>query len=253
MSLKVSLITATSNSLNTLEMCMDSVLSQTYDNIEYIIVDGLSNDGTIELIKDKAKTYHNINWISEIDNGIYDALNKGLSMASGDIIGFIHSDDYLARPSTIENVINAFEAQPADGVYGNLHYVNYADINQIVRNWISQPFHQKLLNRGWMPAHPTLFLKKEVYENCGKFNLEYNIAADYDFILRVFSHSDYKFYFLPEVIVKMRVGGASNRSLKNILEKTKEDFRAAKTNGLTIPFKVILQKNLAKIPQWFKK
>jgi glycosyltransferase len=149
--------------------------------------------------------------------------------------------------------VAAFNTHKVDGVYGNLHYVNYVDVNQIVRNWRSQPFHRKLLNRGWMPAHPTLFLKNEVYDDNGDFNLEYDIAADYDFILRVFQNTDYKFHYLPETIVKMRVGGASNRSLKNIIEKTKEDFRAAKTNGLNVPFKVILQKNLTKIPQWFRK
>ena len=253
MSLKVSLITATYNSAKTFEMCVNSVLNQTYSHIEYIIVDGKSDDGTIELIKSTANTHENIDWISESDRGIYDALNKGLSRVTGDIVGFVHSDDYLAETSTIEKVVAAFNEYKVDGVYGNLHYVNYADVNQIVRDWRSQPFHRKLLNRGWMPAHPTLFLKKEVYEYHGNFNLQYDIAADYDFILRIFQNSNYKFHYLPETIVKMRAGGASNRSLKNIIEKTKEDFRAAKTNGLNSPFKVILQKNLIKIPQWFKK
>jgi len=253
MSLKVSLITATYNSARTLEKCMNSVLNQTYFNIEYILIDGNSSDNTLELIKTKAKDYNNIKWVSENDLGIYDALNKGLSKVTGDIVGFLHSDDYLAKSITIENIVNAFNTHKVDGVYGNLHYVNYVDVNQIVRNWRSQPFHQKLLNRGWMPAHPTLYLKKEIYQDNGNFNIEYDIAADYDFILRIFGNSTYDFYFLPETIVKMRVGGASNHSLKNIIDKTKEDFRAAKTNGLNVPFKVILQKNLTKIPQWFRK
>jgi len=253
MSLKVSLITATYNSAKTFEMCMNSVLSQTYSNIEYIIIDGNSHDGTIALIKSKADIYGNMHWVSENDEGIYDALNKGISKATGDIIGFVHSDDYLASNVVVENIVHVFNTYQVDGVYGNLHYVNFNNANQIVRNWRSRPFEKKLLNRGWMPAHPTLFLKKDVYKQQGNFNLEYKIAADYDFILRIFQNTNYKFQYLPETIVKMRVGGASNRSLKNIIEKTKEDFRAARSNGLRIPFKVILQKNLVKIPQWFKK
>jgi glycosyltransferase len=232
---------------------MNSILNQTYSNIEYIIIDGNSHDGTIALIKSKAETNKNITWLSERDKGIYDALNKGISIAAGDIIGFVHSDDYLAGNSVVENIVDVFNTYQVDGVYGNLHYVNFNNTNQIVRNWRSQPFEKKLLNWGWMPAHPTLFLKKYVYKQKGNFNLEYKIAADYDFILRIFQDTNYKFQYLPETIVKMRVGGASNRSLKNIIEKTKEDFRAAKSNGLRIPFKVILQKNLVKIPQWFNK
>ncbi|MEH6535220.1 MAG: glycosyltransferase family 2 protein [Psychroserpens sp.] len=253
MSLKVSLITATYNSAKTLDMCMSSVLNQTYSNIEYIIIDGKSNDGTLELIASKSETHHQIKWISEKDKGIYDALNKGLSRVTGDVVGFVHSDDYLAEMTTIEKIVNAFDKHKVDGVYGNLHYVNFDDVNQIVRNWVSQPFRNKLLNRGWMPAHPTLFLKNDVYNDNGDFDLNYDIAADYDFILRIFGKRKYTFHYLSETIIKMRVGGASNRSLKNVLTKTKEDYRAAKTNGLRFPFKVILQKNLSKIPQWFKK
>lgn len=251
--MKVSIITATYNSAKTLEACMDSVLNQTYKDIEYIIIDGNSNDGTIELIKSKAATHSQIVWKSERDKGIYDALNKGIDKASGDVVGFVHSDDFFADNSIIEKIVKAFETEPVDGVYGNLHYVSFENPKVIVRNWVSQPFNKNLLNRGWMPAHPTLFLKKSLYGANGSFDLSYKIAADYDFILRVFTNSDYRFCYLPETVTKMRVGGVSNRSIKNLVQKTKEDFRAAKTNRLKWPFFAILCKNLSKIPQWISK
>jgi len=232
---------------------MDSVLKQTYPNIEYIIIDGNSKDGTLQIVESKAKADVNLKWISEPDSGIYDALNKGIVRATGDIIGFVHSDDYLAEPTTIEKIVTVFESEAVDGVYGNLHYVAFDNPETVIRNWTSQTFQPRLLNRGWMPAHPTLFLKRQVYLDKGHFNLKYKIAADYDFILRVFKDSKYRFYFLPNTITKMRIGGASNKSLKNLIQKTKEDYWASKSNGLFLPLKVILIKNLSKIPQWLKK
>lgn len=251
--MKISIITATYNSAKTLELCMDSVLNQTYDDIEYVIIDGNSNDGTVDLIQSKAETHKNIAWVSEKDKGIYDALNKGIEKATGDVIGFVHSDDFLADKTIISKIAHVFQSEKVDGVYGNLHYVRFDDVDSIVRNWTSQPFKRKLLKRGWMPAHPTLFLKKDIYKQNGIFNLDYRIAADYDFILRIFKSSDYKFYHLSETITKMRVGGASNRSLKNLILKTKEDYRAARTNNIGVPFLTVGLKNLSKIPQWLSK
>lgn len=251
--MKVSIITATYNSAKTLEVCMASVLNQTYDDIEYIIVDGNSKDQTKSIIKETAAKYDYINWVSEPDKGIYDALNKGVERATGDVVGFVHSDDYLANDTVISDIVEVFKTKDVEGVYGDLHYVSFENTDLVVRNWISQPFKAKLLNRGWMPAHPTLFLKRQVYLDKGLFNLNYKIAADYDFILRIFKTNTYNFHYLPKVITKMRVGGASNRSLKSIIQKTKEDYKASKTNGLSFPLKVILSKNLSKIPQWFKK
>lgn len=251
--MKISIITATYNSAKTLEVCMDSVLQQTYKDIEYIIIDGNSNDGTLDLVKAKAVLHDRIVYISEQDKGIYDALNKGIAKATGDVIGFVHSDDFLADSTVISKIADAFKSEAIDGIYGDLHYVQFDDTDKIIRNWVSQPFAPKLLRRGWMPAHPTLFLKKEVYLNYGQFNLNYKIAADYDFILRVFKQEHHKFKYLPLTITKMRVGGASNRSLKNLVQKTKEDFLAAQTNKVKFPAKVILAKNLSKIPQWLFK
>nr|WP_321222076.1 glycosyltransferase family 2 protein [uncultured Psychroserpens sp.] len=251
--MKISIITATYNSEKTLEVCMSSVINQTYDSIEYIIIDGNSKDNTNSIIKASADKYNYIKWISEADKGIYDALNKGIKMATGDAIGFVHSDDYLASNTIIAEIVESFKTEHVDGVYGDLHYVSFENPDTIVRNWISQPFKSKLLNRGWMPAHPTLFLKRKIYLEKGLFNLDYKIAADYDFILRIFQSNAYSFYYLPKVITKMRVGGASNQSIKSIILKTKEDYRATKFNKLNFPLKVVLSKNLSKIPQWFKK
>ncbi|OBX25534.1 glycosyltransferase [Gelidibacter algens] len=251
--MKITIITATYNSARTLEVCMDSVLQQTFKEIEYIIIDGGSTDGTLDVISSKAKNNLNIVYSSEPDKGIYDALNKGIAKATGDVIGFVHSDDFLADHQVILKIAEAFETDDVDGVYGNLHYVQFDDTEKIVRNWISQPFLPKLLTRGWMPAHPTLFLKSEVYRNYGQFNLEYRIAADYDFVLRVFQQAHHKFTYLPLTITKMRVGGASNRSLKNLVQKTREDYKALITNKIGFPIKVVLHKNLSKLPQWFTK
>lgn len=251
--MKISIITATYNSAKTLEVCMDSVLNQDYTNIEYIVVDGGSTDATLDLITSKAEKHANILYNSEPDKGIYDALNKGIAKASGDVIGFVHSDDFLADPTIISSIAEAFKSGSIEGVYGNLHYVQFDDTTKVVRNWSSQAYAPKLLKRGWMPAHPTLFLKKKVYDTHGNFNLNYKIAADYDFILRIFKQGNYNFKYLPLTIMKMRVGGASNRSVSNLIQKTKEDYRAAKTNGMALPILVILQKNLSKIPQWFSK
>ena len=232
---------------------MDSVLNQTYANIEYLIIDGASKDGTKDIIKSKAQKFQQVKWISEPDQGIYDALNKGIKMATGDVIGFVHSDDFLANNDVIEQVAKIFSTHHVVGVYGDLHYVAFENKDKVIRNWKSRKFKPSLLQNGWMPAHPTLFLKSSVYKNKGTFDLTYKIAADYDFILRVFTEKTYSFYYLQETMTKMRVGGASNKSLKNMIKKSREDFKAAKTNGLQLPFKVILNKNLSKISQWFNK
>ena len=247
--MKVSIITATYNSENTIEVCMRSVLSQTYDHIEHIIIDGNSKDKTLKKVNTLLKDRTNATIISEPDKGIYDALNKGVAKATGDIIGFVHSDDFLADSNIIEKIVEVFKLQKVDGVYGDLHYVAFNDTDKVIRNWVSKTFKTKLLKQGWMPAHPTLYLKKELYNLNGGFDLSYKIAADYDFILRIFKQNELKFFYLPTVIVKMRVGGASNRSIKNIIQKTKEDYRAIKKNqtgnGLTV-----IVKNFSKIKQF---
>jgi len=248
--MKLTIITATFNSAYGINKCMDSILHQDYKNIEYIIIDGQSKDLTLEIISEKQKTHPSIKLISESDQGIYDALNKGLSAASGDIIGFVHSDDFLESDNIIGDIVSMIKSENLDGVYGDLQYVDKNNTKIVIRNWKSSEFNKSLLKKGWMPPHPTLFLKKEVYENHGLFDLSYKISADYDFILRVFNDSELKFGYLPKVITIMRVGGASNRSLKNIIRKTKEDYRAIRRNNIG-NFTTLITKNTSKLKQFF--
>lgn len=250
--MKVSIITATYNSAITIEGCINSVLSQSYPNIEYIIIDGASKDETPKTVASFAEENPNILYTSEPDKGIYDALNKGIKKASGDIIGFLHSDDFFENENVIQHIIETFEQKKCDGVYGDLKYVNAENQNKVIRFWKSQPFHQSLLKKGWMPAHPTLFLKKDVYQKHGNFDLNFKIAADYDFMLRILKDDTLKFTYFPQVITNMRIGGASN-ALGNIKLKMKEDLKAMRNNGIPLPFYTLLRKNASKILQFIKR
>lgn len=256
--MKISIITATHNSAATIARCIASVNSQTYNNIEHIISDGASEDNTLEIINSVPSRLAKIK--SEMDEGIYDALNKGISMATGDIIGFLHSDDVLASSQTLENIVSAFSSpsekngQKPDVVYGDLVFVDQQDTNKIVRYWKSQPYKPYLLKRGWMPPHPTLFIRREVYEKHGLFNINLKCAADYDYILRVFRDQNLSFNYLPEVITKMLVGGISTKGFKNLLNKKKEDYWVLKYNNMPFPLWILMAKSISKIPQMiFKK
>ena len=246
--MKISIITVCYNSDKTLEKTIQSVLAQTYINVEYLIIDGNSKDTTINIIKKYESTISK--WVSEHDKGIYDALNKGLQLATGDVIGFVHSDDLLANNQIISKIANQFEKGNIDGLYGDLQYVDKNNIDTVIRYWKSCDFKSSLLKKGWMPAHPTLFLKKKVYIKHGNFNLIYKIAADYDFMLRVFKDNTLNFVYLPEIITKMRVGGASNKNLKNIIQKTKEDYQVI-TSNKTGNLVTLFLKNFTKFKQFY--
>lgn len=248
--MRVTLITATYNSGASIKSCLDSVVSQDYDDFEYLIIDGKSSDDTLSIVKHYQQKYSYIKLISEKDQGIYDALNKGVMLATGDVIGFVHSDDLLASKTVISEIVAILKNESLDGVYGDLEYVRKEDTAKVVRFWRSRSFNSKLLSKGWMPAHPTLFLKKEVYEKHGFFNLTYQISADYDFMLRVLKDDSLKFGYLPKVITKMRIGGASNGSINNIIKKTKEDYRAIRSNHIGGWFSILI-KNTSKIKQLF--
>lgn len=251
--MKISLITATYNSQDTIESCLDSVANQTYGNIEHLIIDGNSSDRTLEIVKGYSDRKYNIRLRSEPDSGIYDALNKGIQWASGDIIGFVHSDDVLSSKETIELIVGYFMEEKIDGVYGDLKYVDAQDIFKTIRYWKSSNFTPSKLANGWMPAHPTLFLRRAIYEDYGMFNTNLKIAADYEFVLRIFRNSNLRFEYIPEVLVLMRVGGESNKTLMNILAKSKEDYYALKSNDIKFPILTLLKKNVQKIPQWIMK
>ena len=251
--MKISIITATYNSIKYLSDVLKSIQQQTYQNIEYIVIDGGSNDGTIEYLQQSNLIIH---IISESDKGIYDALNKGIRLATGDIIGFLHSDDILASPQTIENIVRDFtipfwggKVEFSDIVYGDLVFVDQNDTNKIVRYWKSQPFKPKILRRGWMPPHPTVFMRREVYEKHGLYNTDLKCAADYDFLLRILRDKKLNISYLPEIITKMRMGGVSTGGIKNMIVKSKEDYWVLKNNQMTFPLWILFLKNISKIPQ----
>lgn len=248
--MKISVITIAYNSGHSISDAIDSVLSQTYNDIEYIIVDGKSKDNTVEVVKSYGSRISK--FVSEPDKGIYDALNKGIRMATGDVIGFMHSDDLFASDNILAKVAEIFKTNDVDSVYGDLQYVYKNDTNRVLRYWKSGRFSLRRLKMGWMPPHPTFYVKKKVYDNYGLFNTDFRIAADYDTMLRFLGKHRISTYYLPEVMVKMRVGGASNRSLKNIIKKTKEDMKAIQDNNFGSVFTLVF-KNLRKVKQFIIK
>ncbi len=234
-----------------MEDCVKNVLSQSYKEIEYIVVDGGSNDGTFDVIQ--AYSDRISRWISEPDRGIYDAMNKGIKMATGHVIGFLHSSDVYAHPRVIEDVVRVFENSDASSVYGDLQYVDREDLNRVIRYWKSSAYRHGKFRQGWMPPHPTFFVRKEIYEQCGYFNTHFRIAGDYELMLRFLERYRISTAYFPQVLVKMRWGGISNGGFKNILIKTYEDYRAWGMNDLNGGVHTILFKNLSKIPQFWER
>ena len=247
--MKISIITATFNCEDTIKDCINSVISQQYDNIEHIIIDGVSTDNTLNIVNSFSNKIAKV--ISEPDSGIYDALNKGIANATGDIIGLLHADDIFNDNNIITEIAKVFTQNNADSVYGDLQYVAKADTSKVIRYWKSGEFNLGKLKKGWMPPHPTFFVKKDIYNKYGNFDTSFKIAADYDLILRFLGVNGVSTTYLPQIITKMRVGGESNKSLKNILLKMKEDHKALKKNKIGGVF-TILFKNISKIPQLFK-
>lgn len=248
--MKVSIITATYNSAKTISDTLRSLEEQTYQDIEYIIIDGASKDNTLEVIQSHCSKVSTV--ISEKDNGIYDALNKGIEAATGDVVGFLHSDDLFAYPEAVQDIVDTFLKNDSQAIYADLEYVSKDDTDKTVRLWTSGNYSRIGLKNGWMPPHPTFYMKRDLYEQYGLFDLSFKIAADYDSLLRYLWVNKVSMAYLPKVLIKMRVGGASNRSLSNIIQKTKEDIQALKNSSLSWP-QAILIKNLSKIPQFIKR
>jgi len=246
--MKISIITITYNSAKTLPRALESVQSQTYPDIEHIIVDGASTDGTREIIEAYAAKHTNVRWVSEKDNGIYDALNKGIRMAAGDAIGFLHSDDVFYSADSIAHIAEAFAATQAEVVYGDLQYCHG---ERVVRRWKSNPFHPSALKYGWMPPHPTVYVRREVYQQVGPYDDWFRISADFDMMLRIFS-AGYKTHYIPEVLVSMETGGASNRNTKARLSKTQEDYIVLKKNHIGAGYLTVACKQLRKIRQFLR-
>jgi glycosyltransferase len=247
--MKISIITITYNSAKTVQRALESVQSQTYKDIEHIIVDGASTDGTKELIETYAKQHGNVRWISEKDKGIYNAINKGIALATGDVIGFLHSDDVLYSADSIEQIAAAFADPKIDVAYGDLQYCSG---EKVIRRWRSNPFSPSSLKFGWMPPHPTVYVRKEVYEQVGEYDEWFHISADYDMMLRIFK-SGYQSQYIPEVLVRMETGGASNKNTRARLSKTQEDYIALKKNHVGAGYLTVAFKQLRKVRQFLRK
>lgn len=246
--MKLSIITATWNSSETIADTLASLAQQTYTEFEYIVIDGGSTDDTVAKIKASGLRVDHL--VSEPDRGIYDALNKGIALATGDYVGFLHSDDLLATEQSLANLAKALTDTQSDAIYADLQYVQKGDTNKVIRHWRSGAFDRKKMKYGWMPPHPTFYMRRSLYEQLGGFDLSYRIAADYDSLLRYLWASEVQATYLPEVLIKMRVGGASNRSLANIVKKSAEDISAMNKNGVPA-ISAFPGKNLSKIPQFF--
>jgi len=246
--MKVSLITVVFNGEAFLKGCIESVIAQDYINIEYIVIDGVSTDNTLNTI-DKYSA-HISKFISEPDKGLYDAINKGISLASGEVIGLLNADDMLASNDVITKIVALFRNDASlEAVYGDLNYVNPRTL-KIIRNWKSKQAERKDLLNGWMPAHPTLYVRKHIFKKYGNYALDLGTAADYDLMLRFLYVYGIKAKYLSILMVNMRTGGLSNGSLKGILMAAKNDFAALKRNNLPFPLQVLLKKKFAKITQF---
>jgi len=245
--LKISVITAVWNSETTVGEAIASVASQTHADLEHVIMEGNSSDGSLAAIERAA--HPRMRLISEPDDGIYDALNKGVKNATGDVIGFIHSDDFLAHNGALARIAAAFDDPAVEAVFSDLDYVSQADTSRVIRHWSTGPYHPRRLKYGWMPAHPTLYLRRGVYERFGAYDKNLRIAADYDFILRYFSQATGKSVYIPEVLYKMRVGGVSNRNWAKICQKMEEDMLAIRRNRVGGVYTLAL-KNLSKVSQF---
>lgn len=234
--MKISIITVTYNSSKTLKDTLESVLKQTYKNYEHIIVDGLSKDNTMEIVKEYENKYDGkLKYISEKDTGLYDAMNKGIKMSTGDVIGILNSDDIYANEKVLEKIVDTFNKEQCDGTYADLIFMDEETMSKPQRIWKSP---KGKLENGWHPAHPTLYLKKEVYDKIGLFNLEYRIVADYDFMIRMMKNKGIKLKYINDYIVYMRVGGTSTAGIKGYVKNLKEAQKALIKNNVKYPYMV---------------
>ena len=246
--MKVSIITVTLNSEKYLTECIQSVRKQTYNNIEHIVIDGKSTDRTLQIIKNNEN--HLSHWISESDRGMYDAINKGIALATGDIIGILNSDDVFASANVIENIVHCFNTEDTDSVYGDLVYVKPFNTDIVSRWWKGVSYKRYRFNYGWMPAHPTFYMKRSLIEQYGAYENHYYTAADYEFMARYLYKHKISATYLEQLVIKMRTGGASNGCLKRRIRANRRDYLAMKRNNIPFSFLVSIVKPLSKIGQF---
>jgi glycosyltransferase len=244
---RVSVVTAVYNRVGTIGASIDSTLSQSAVDLELVVQDGGSGDGTLEEIRTRQDP--RVSLQSGSDDGIYDAINRGIERARGDMIGLMHSDDYFASSDILARIVEAFDDPEIDGVYGDLDYVSASDTSRVIRRWRSGMYSPNKLQRGWMPPHPTLYLRRRVFETWGLYDTSMRIAADYEAMLRYLVKGQIQLAYIPEVLVKMRVGGESNRSLSRILRKSREDYAAIRRHGIG-GLGTLAAKNVSKLGQF---
>ena len=249
--MKISIITACFNSETTIRDTLESIKYQIYTNIEYIIIDGGSTDNTLKILDE----YRGIITVlvSEQDKGLYDAMNKGIIFASGDVIGILNSDDLYQDSKVIKDVMDEFNNNSElDILYGNLVYVKSDETNKVIRNWISKKYYSQFFENGNVPPHPSLFLRRKVYNQAGLFDLDFRIAADYEFMLRIYKKNNFNSKYLNRLIVRMRLGGASNNSISSIFHQNKEVLKAWKKNKLKPTFYLMLFRIFKRLMQFIK-
>lgn len=251
MNLKISIITVAYNAESSIEDTIKSVLSQSYSNIEYIIIDGKSSDNTLEICNKYSDKISKI--VSEKDTGIYDAMNKGVALAQGDVVGILNADDFYADNFVIENIVEKFKKEAVDAVYADLVYVNGQETSKVTRTWISGVYEDGMFLKGWMPPHPTFFVKLSCYKEYGDYSLDLKTVADYELMLRMIHKYKIKLGYLNKIIVKMRVGGVSNASLKNRIRAQRDAKKSWQMNGIKPNLFTLIMKPLSKVTQFFKK
>lgn len=243
--MKISIVTATYNSEKTLRDTLDSILGQTYQDFESIIVDGASKDDTLDIVREYEPRFQGrMRWISEPDKGIYDAMNKGIHMATGDVVGVLNSDDFYYDNHVVEDIANAFVKKDVDCVYGNLVFIDVKNKNSVVREWIGSQYQSGAFLRGWHPAHPTFYAKRSCFEKYGAFNLDYAVSADFELMLRFIEKERIPNAYLDSCFVKMRWGGESTGTLRNIIKGNRNILKAFRSNGLK-PTRFYLVRRLA--------
>ncbi len=251
MPLKISVITVVYNSVSTIEETLLSVAAQSYPDVEHIVIDGASTDGTVDIInqyRDKIAVF-----VSEPDHGIYDAMNKGLARATGDIVGLLNADDVYADDTVLTQVAHVFQAPAVDACHADLVYVDRNDPTKVVRYWKSRPYEHGLFEKGWMPAHPTFFVRRSVYQRLGGFDLQFRLQADFDLTLRFLEINRIRSVYIPKIFVRMRMGGTTNASLGNVIRGNIEAYLACKKNGLSVTPFFVVRKIFSRIPQFFAK
>ena len=245
--MKISVVTAVMNGHATLPAMLDSLKGQSHPDVEHVVQDGGSTDGTLGFLQDNG--HRNMALRSIPDLGIYDAINQGIRRATGDIVGLLHADDALAGPGVLASVADVLQDPLIDGVYGDLQYVARDDAGRVIRHWKAGVYSAAHLRRGWMPPHPTLYLRRKVFARAGLYDTSYRIAGDYEAMLRFLTAGQVRLGYIPKVMVQMKMGGVSNRSFAHLIRKSREDYRAIRQHGVG-GIGTLVAKNISKFPQF---